>query len=208
MAKGPYRVYDDAELVLTPAEVAAFFALRLPHVRQRGRYWRVGCPLHGGDDPNFSIDSQTGRWTCFSQCDAGDVFDLEQHLGGGTFPEAKRRVFDIVGRQPVQYGPPSRVVKAAFARATQLAAAALEIKASARRPLVLRTIRLIFLRLDVADHARRVRARGRSVSKWRRIDAKLEHEIGRLEEAVITISNASAPDVLRANAAIRKACVA
>jgi hypothetical protein len=31
-----------------------------PNVRftaRRGRYWRGPCPLHGGKDPNFSVDT-------------------------------------------------------------------------------------------------------------------------------------------------------
>jgi len=49
----------------------------------RGRYWRGPCPLHGGKDPNFSVDSVTLRWTCFSRCGNGDAVDF---MNGGETP--------------------------------------------------------------------------------------------------------------------------
>lgn len=35
---------------------------------KRGRRWRGPCPLHGGTAPNFSVDTETLGWTCFSGC--------------------------------------------------------------------------------------------------------------------------------------------
>ena len=54
---------------LTPADV-------FPTVKwtsTSGRYWRGPCPIHGGKDPNFSVDSVTKGWTCYSKCGSGSA---------------------------------------------------------------------------------------------------------------------------------------
>ncbi len=56
-------------------------------VARRGRHWRGGCPLHGGDDPNFSVDTQTLSWTCFSHCGHGSFL---AYLNGGETPRGQR----------------------------------------------------------------------------------------------------------------------
>jgi hypothetical protein len=33
--------------------------------------WRYGCPIHGGKDPNFSVEPATGRWFCHWVCGRG-----------------------------------------------------------------------------------------------------------------------------------------
>ncbi len=38
------------------------------------RFWRGPCPLHGGSEANFSVDSHTLRWKCFSHCGGGSIF--------------------------------------------------------------------------------------------------------------------------------------
>lgn len=48
-----------------------------------GRYWRGPCPLHNGKDSNFSVDSQTLGWRCFSRCGGGSALAF---LNGGTSP--------------------------------------------------------------------------------------------------------------------------
>src|SRR4051794_37453855 len=45
-----------------------------------GRYWRGACPLHHGEDANFSVDAQTLSWSCFSHCGHGSVVTF---LNGG-----------------------------------------------------------------------------------------------------------------------------
>ncbi len=60
--------------------------------RREGRYWRGKCPLHGGDDSNFSVDSQTLRWTCFSQCGNGSVLAF---LNGGSEPRGAQWVESV-----------------------------------------------------------------------------------------------------------------
>jgi len=54
---------------------------------RRGRHWRGGCPLHGGDDPNFSVDTQTLSWTCFSHFGHGSFL---AYLNGGETPRGPR----------------------------------------------------------------------------------------------------------------------
>jgi DNA primase catalytic core len=55
----------------------------------RGRYWQAGCPIHGGEDPNFSVDTQTLSWTCFSHCGHGSYLAF---LNGGLAPRGQRFV--------------------------------------------------------------------------------------------------------------------
>ena len=63
---------------LTPAEVSAYYAARVPGLRQRGREWRGPCPIHNGQDDNFCVEADTGLWFCHSQCsDGGSVYDLD-----------------------------------------------------------------------------------------------------------------------------------
>jgi hypothetical protein len=48
---------------LGPAEVAAYYGARFPHLRQLGSgQWRTTCPLHDGKWPNFSVDPSTAEW--------------------------------------------------------------------------------------------------------------------------------------------------
>lgn len=50
-----------------------------------GKSIRLKCPIHGGNSPTLSVDSETGVWQCFS-CGAkgGSVLDFEmQHTGHG-----------------------------------------------------------------------------------------------------------------------------
>ena len=62
--------------------------------RREGYYWRSQCPLHGGDDVNFSVHTQTLRWRCFSHCGIGSqllLFGLDPAL-----PAARRASFLLV----------------------------------------------------------------------------------------------------------------
>jgi hypothetical protein len=88
-------VYDP----LTSSEVAQYYAVRFPNLKQRGPEWRNACPLHSGKDPNFSVKADTGEWYCHSQCNhGGSVYDLEMEISGAEFREARDAVFGIVGR--------------------------------------------------------------------------------------------------------------
>ncbi len=90
-----------SELALTPGEVSVYYSARVPCLKQTSRReWRGPCPLHDGDDDNFAVNSETGKWFCHSRCGAGgDVYDLERRLSGCEFFEARETVDVIVGRE-------------------------------------------------------------------------------------------------------------
>jgi hypothetical protein len=93
---------------LTPSEVQTYYAVRLSkELRTSGGPWRIQCPLHHGRKLSFAIDPETGRWFCHSEClRGGDILELERLVYGGTFPDVKRRVFQIVGRAVDQANMP------------------------------------------------------------------------------------------------------
>lgn len=75
---------------------------------------RIGCPLHGGDGPNFELYDD-GRWRCHSRCGSGgDVFDFVAvrdmnvvagtPLRGNAFAEAVQRAFDLLAVDLEAYG--------------------------------------------------------------------------------------------------------
>ena len=84
----------------TAAEVSAYYAARVPSLKQRNRgAWRGPCPVHGGKGFNFAVKPENGFWYCYSQCGrGGDVLALEIALTGATFRNAESAVFQIVGR--------------------------------------------------------------------------------------------------------------
>lgn len=83
----------------TAAEVAAYYSVRIPHLRQRGAEWRGPCPIHGGKDDNFAVEAATGQWYCHSQCGrGGSLIDLEMELSGTDFQHAIAELDRIVGR--------------------------------------------------------------------------------------------------------------
>ena len=66
-------------------------------LKRVGKSVRGPCPLHDGDDPNFSIDPDRQIFKCFVCGEGGDVFSfLMKHLGL-SFPEAVRKVALRVG---------------------------------------------------------------------------------------------------------------
>ncbi len=74
--------------------------------KKKGRHWRAACPLHGGDNPAaFSVDTETLRWACFSQCqDGGDAIAYVYRRGGGSgyprgreYVDAIRKLADLAG---------------------------------------------------------------------------------------------------------------
>jgi KaiC/GvpD/RAD55 family RecA-like ATPase/5S rRNA maturation endonuclease (ribonuclease M5) len=86
----------------TQAEITAYYAERVPATMlksQTGHYWRCGCPVHQGTDPNFAVDRRTGLAKCHSRCGKGwDIFSLEMELSSLDFPTAKTKVFRLIGR--------------------------------------------------------------------------------------------------------------
>ena len=94
---------------LTRAEIADYYAKRLPNLKQRGPEWRCGCPVHGGKDDNFSVNAENGTWYCHSVCGrGGSTYDLEMALTNSDFRTAAAEVRRIVGRpdlRPVEPEP-------------------------------------------------------------------------------------------------------
>ena len=91
----PVHSSDD----LTPSEVAAYYSVRAPKLRQHGQQWRGHCPIHDGQDDNFAVEAATGFWFCHSQCGrGGSVYDLEMTLSSTDFRAAANEVRRIVGR--------------------------------------------------------------------------------------------------------------
>lgn len=83
----------------SPSEVAAYYAVRVPNMAQRGREWRAPCPIHRGTDDNFAVNAETGLWCCHSQCGrGGSMFDLEMELTHAEFAVAANEVRRILGR--------------------------------------------------------------------------------------------------------------
>ena len=84
----------------TPFEVRTYYAARVPSLKiTSGREWRGPCPIHSGKDANFSVNAQTGLAQCHSRCGRGwDLVSLEMEMGGIDFPQAKERVFELIGR--------------------------------------------------------------------------------------------------------------
>ena len=84
------------------AEIARYCRQRMPDLVQRGSEWRGPCPIHQGTGDSFTVNPESGRWFCHSQCqEGGDLFCLEMKLSNRRFPEAKEKVERIVGRSIV-----------------------------------------------------------------------------------------------------------
>jgi hypothetical protein len=90
----------DSAITFTAGEVSAYYAARLPHLKQRrAAEWRGPCPIHHGKNDNFAVEPPTGRWFCHSTCGrGGDILELEGALTGGDFRTRKAEVFRLVGR--------------------------------------------------------------------------------------------------------------
>ena len=93
-----------------PLEIAAYYTARVPRLaRSRAVQWRGPCPIHGGKDDNFAVESATGCWYCHSACQrGGDIISLERELTGADFKTARDEVLRIVGRDLNNSGADSR----------------------------------------------------------------------------------------------------
>ena len=98
-AKG-HAMHSTVPIAFTLGEVSSYYAARVPHLKQRrAAEWRGPCPIHGGKNDNFAVQSATGRWFCHSTCGrGGDILTLEEALTGGDFPTRKAEVFRLLGR--------------------------------------------------------------------------------------------------------------
>lgn len=72
--------------------------LTMPEVLQRYGFnpdRRMKCPLHGGDDKNFSVFEK--GFMCFSHCGGGDVISFVQKLFNLNFPDALKKIDNDFG---------------------------------------------------------------------------------------------------------------
>ena len=100
---------------LAPHEVAKYYAVRVPDLRQRGKRWRGRCPIHHGKHDSFSIDPEAGLWRCWSGCGCGgDVIALEMALTGARLRDAVADVEQIIGRA-LLHRPATRAERRALA---------------------------------------------------------------------------------------------
>ena len=94
----------------SPAEVRAYYAVRVPGLKAVGGEWRGPCPVHMGTRDSFAVNPMTGQAYCHSQCGRGwDMIGLERELTGVSFATAREVIFGIVGRpEPTQPDHESR----------------------------------------------------------------------------------------------------
>jgi DNA primase len=97
---------------LTPSEIAAYYAARAPHLKQRGHEWRGACPIHEGKDDNFAVNPENGTWYCHSRCGrGGSIYDLEMALSATDFRSALEAVQQFFGRPDQRSGRPEPSTK-------------------------------------------------------------------------------------------------
>jgi predicted P-loop ATPase len=83
----------------TSAEIAHYYKVRAPQVKQAGSEWRGPCPLHHGTRDSFAVDPKTGEWYCHSDCSrGGSMIGFEMELSGKSFAEAAAEVRAVCGR--------------------------------------------------------------------------------------------------------------
>jgi replicative DNA helicase len=86
------------------SEIHTYYTSRVPGLKQFGKELRGPCPVHNGKDLNFSVNMETGLAHCHSQCGRGfDIISLEMEIAGVAFPQAKERVYDLIGRPRVPW---------------------------------------------------------------------------------------------------------
>ena len=80
--------FEAIKRTISLSEVLLSHGIHVPH---RIKY-RISCPLHGGDGPNFAVDEDRGLYHCF-KCEAGgDVVTLLSELDSISIIEAGRRL--------------------------------------------------------------------------------------------------------------------
>jgi hypothetical protein len=85
-------------ITFTPDEVSAYYAERVPHLKQsQAAEWRGPCPIHHGKKDNFAVNPVNGVWFCHSECGrGGDILKLEEELTGSDFPTCKAKVLQLL----------------------------------------------------------------------------------------------------------------
>jgi hypothetical protein len=94
------RIANDFDATpLTRSEIADYYRVRVPGLKQSGREWRGRCPVHRGEGDNFAVNSETGLAFCHSQCGRGwNLFQLEEELSGRPWKQCRDDVYNVLGR--------------------------------------------------------------------------------------------------------------
>ncbi|MFB3779054.1 MAG: CHC2 zinc finger domain-containing protein [Bryobacteraceae bacterium] len=97
----PHAAHIGQRPPFSPGEVARYYAVRAPRIKQTSaKEWRGACPLHGGTRDSFAIQAETGLWHCHSECNrGGSMIEFEMAFSGLDFRAAARAVDDAVGRR-------------------------------------------------------------------------------------------------------------
>jgi DNA primase len=68
-------------------------------IKERSGMIRSCCKLHGGNNPTgFVVNTNNNLWFCHTGgCGGGDVYDLVRKLEGFTFPQAVKKVAELMG---------------------------------------------------------------------------------------------------------------
>jgi len=69
----------------------------LPDIKKSGRNWRARCPFHNEKTPSFFISPDKGIYHCFGCGAHGDVFKFVQQIEKISWPEAVKKVGELIG---------------------------------------------------------------------------------------------------------------
>lgn len=73
-------------------------------LHKKGDKYFCCCPFHNNDDtPSLCIYPSTNSWYCFGCGAGGSIYDWIIEKEGLTFPEAFRKVCEMIGDDPIEY---------------------------------------------------------------------------------------------------------
>ena len=78
-------------------EIAAYYAQRVPDLKQTGTELRGPCPIHQGTRDSFAVNPETGLWYCHSECDCGgSMIQLEMAINEVDYKTARNNVRAVI----------------------------------------------------------------------------------------------------------------
>jgi DNA primase len=66
-------------------------------LKKTGKTWKGLCPFHQDKNPSFTVNSETGRYKCWSCGEAGDIFEWEMKRRNVDFVEALQTLAALAG---------------------------------------------------------------------------------------------------------------
>lgn len=66
-------------------------------LQKKGKSFKGLCPFHADRNPSFEVSPQTGRYTCWSCGEKGDIFTWVMKTQNVEFPEALRTLAKMAG---------------------------------------------------------------------------------------------------------------